>query len=314
MKNKLNSGYRHLFGPIPSRRLGVSLGVDLFHSKVCTLDCVYCECGKTKNLTVSQNEYVPVDNVIYELKNFLSSAPDIDYITFAGSGEPTLHSCLGDLIRFLKCNYSRYRVAVLTNGTLFYEPDIIKQVLDADLVKVSIDAGSFENFDRINRPHHKLELSKIIDGLIKFRKQYNKELWIEVFIVKNINDTMPELNKIKNIINQIKPDRIHLNTLDRPGTESWVEPVEKSVLTDIAKYLNNAILIDKDEISGKISGNDIEKFIIATVKRRPITAKDVSSILKINENDADKCLNALFKNGQVDKKIMPRGIFYFNRN
>ncbi|MBU4010480.1 MAG: hypothetical protein KJ882_06915, partial [Proteobacteria bacterium] len=143
---------------------------------------------------------------------------------------------------------------------------------------------------------------------------YNKELWIEVFIVKNINDTMPELNKIKNIINQIKPDRIHLNTLDRPGTESWVEPVEKSVLTDIAKYLNNAILIDKDEISGKISGNDIEKFIIATVKRRPITAKDVSSILKINENDADKCLNALFKNGQVDKKIMPRGIFYFNRN
>jgi wyosine [tRNA(Phe)-imidazoG37] synthetase (radical SAM superfamily) len=314
MKNKSNSGYRYIFGPIPSRRLGVSLGVDLLPSKTCTLDCIYCECGKTKNLTVSQKEYVPVENVKNELKDFLQAAPDIDYITFAGSGEPTLHSGLGDLIRHIKFNYPRYRVAVLTNGTLFYEPSIIRQVIDADLVKVSVDAGTFENFVRINRPHKTLELSKITEGLINLRKSYDKELWVEVFIVKNLNDNRLELKKIKDVINLIKPDRIHLNTLDRPGTESSVEPVEELSLNDIANYLNDATLINKDGISGHILSNEIEKFIIATVKRRPITAKDVSRIFNINENDAKRYLNTLFENRQVDKKKMPRGEFYFNRN
>ncbi|MFH2044989.1 MAG: radical SAM protein [Pseudomonadota bacterium] len=314
MKNKSNSGYRHIFGPIPSRRLGISLGVDLLPSKTCTLDCIYCECGKTRNLTISQKEYVPVENVKYELKDFLQSGPDLDYITFAGSGEPTLHSGLGDLIQYIKFSYPRYRVAVLTNGTLFYEPSIIKQVIDADLVKISVDTGTFENFIRINRPHETLGLSKITEGLINLRKIYDKELWVEVFIVKNLNDNRVELKKIKEVINLIKPDRIHLNTLDRPGTESWIEPVEEFVLNDIAKYLNDATLINKDEISGHISSNEIEKFIIATVKRRPITAKDVSRIFNINENDAKRYLNTLFENRLVDKKKMPRGEFYFNRN
>ncbi|MBU1055217.1 MAG: radical SAM protein [Proteobacteria bacterium] len=314
MKNKLNSGYRYIFGPIPSRRLGVSLGVDLLPSKTCTLDCIYCECGKTKNLTISQKEYVPVENVKYELKDFLQSAPDIDYITFAGSGEPTLHSGLGDLIRYIKFSYPRYRVAVLTNGTLFYEPSILKQVIDADLVKISVDAGTFENFVRINRPHETLELSKITDGLINLRKNYDKELWVEVFIVKNLNDNRVELKKIKEVINLIKPDRIHLNTLDRPGTESWIEPAEEFVLKDIASYLNDATLINKDEVSGLILSNEIEKFIIATVKRRPITAKDVSRIFNLSENDAARYLNTLYESKRVDKKKMPRGEFYFNRN
>ncbi len=314
MKNKLNSGYRHIFGPIPSRRLGVSLGVDLLPAKICTMDCIYCECGKTKNLTIQRKEYVPVENVRYELKDFFSTDPVIDYVTFAGSGEPTLHSCLGGLIHFLKYNYPQYKVAVLTNGTLFYEPEVIKQVLDADLVKVSLDAASFEKFAQINRPHQALELSKIIDGLIKLRKKYNKELWIEVFLVKNLNDDKTELKKIKDIISLIKPERTHINTLDRPGTESWVEAVEESALTDIASYLNNAKTIKKGKISCGTYVNETEKFIMATLKRRPITAKDVSRILNINENDAEISLNALFEKRQVDKKKMPRGIFYFNRN
>lgn len=283
-------------------------------SKTCTLDCIYCECGKTRNLTVSQKEYVPVENVINELKDFFQAAPDLDYVTFAGSGEPTLHSGLGDLIRFLKLDYPHYRVAVLTNGTLFYEPSIVKRVIDADLVKISVDAGTFENFTRINRPHETLELSKITDGLINLRNTYDKDLWVEAFIVKNLNDSGLELKKIKETINLIKPDRIHLNTLDRPGTESWVEPVEESVLKDIATYLNDAILINNDEISRHILNNEIDKFIIATVKRRPITAKDVSHIFNINENDAKRYLNTLYESKRVDKKKMPRGEFYFNRN
>lgn len=314
MKNKINSGYRYIFGPVPSRRLGVSLGVDLLPAKICTLDCIYCECGKTKTLTTGRKEYVPAGKVESELRDYLSGNPDLDYITFSGSGEPTLHSCMGELIKFLKYDYPRYRVALLTNGTLLYEPSVLKQVLDADLVKVSLDAGSVEGFVRINRPHDALELSKITDGLINFRNIYSKELWVEVFLVKNINDNETELKKIKDFLKLIRPDKIHLNTIDRPGTESWVEAVEGSVMADIAGYLEDAALIYKPETAGRIFGNNVNEFILSTVKRRPCTAGDVSHILNIGENEAEKYLDILSENGKIEKKCMPRGVFYFKRH
>jgi len=314
MDNKLNSGYKYIFGPVPSRRLGISLGVDLLPAKTCTLDCIYCECGRTGNLTLERKEYVPVEKVKSELKDFLSQGPRLDFVTFSGSGEPTLHKQIGDLIRFLKCGYPEYSVAVLTNGTLLFDPEVRMQVLDADVVKVSLDAGSAENFNRINRPHQALEIFKIIDGLVSFRKIYSNQLWIEVFIVKGLNDNDIELKKIKNILELVRPDRIDLNTLDRPGTETWVEPVEESFLTDVARYLRNARIVNKSDASGKISGKDFREFIISTVKRRPCTAEDVSRILNINENDAKKHLDNFYENGEISKISMPRGIFYFLRS
>jgi len=311
MKNKINSGYRYIFGPVPSRRLGVSLGVDLLPEKICTLDCIYCECGKTKTLTTSRKEYVPSIKVESEIRDYLTGTPGLDYITFSGSGEPTLHSCIGDLIKFLKCDYPHYRVALLTNGTLLNEPEVLKQILDADLVKVSLDAGSVESFVRINRPHKALELSKITDGLINFRNIYSKELWVEVFLVKSINDNETELKKIKDFLKLIKPDKIHLNTLDRPGTESRVEAVEKSVMKNIAGYLEGARLIDGPDSTGKIFTSDVTGFITATVKRRPCTAGDVSDILNITYEEAGKYLDILSERGEIEKKIMPRGVFYF---
>ena len=313
MKNKINSGYRYVFGPVPSRRLGVSLGVDLLPAKICTLNCIYCECGKTKTLTTDRKEYVPAGKVESELRDCLSGNPDLDYITFSGSGEPTLHSCMGELIKFLKYDYPNYRVALLTNGTLLHEPAVLKQVLDADLVKVSLDAGSVESFVRINRPHNALELSKITDGLINFRNIYSKELWVEVFLVKNINDNKTELEKIKGFIKLIRPDKIHLNTLDRPGTESWVEAVEGAVIADISRCFDDTALIYKPETAGRIFGNNVNAFILSTVKRRPCTALDVSHILNIGENEAEKHLDILSESGEIEKKCMPRGVFYFKR-
>jgi len=310
MNNKLNSGYRYIFGPVPSRRLGMSLGVDLLPAKTCTLDCIYCECGRTGNLTLEIKEYVPVEKVKSELTDFLSQRPKLDFITFSGSGEPTLHKQIGDLIRFLKCEYPEYRVAVLTNGTLLFDPEVRTRVLDADVVKVSLDAGSVENFICINRPHKDLEMSKIIDGLIGFRKIYSNQLWIEVFIVKGLNDKDIELKKIKDILKIVGPDRIHLNTLDRPGTETWVEPVEESFLTDVAGYLRNASVVHKPDASGKLSGKDFREFIISIVRRRPCTAEDVSRILNINENNAKKHLDKLYENGEITKTSMRRGVFY----
>jgi wyosine [tRNA(Phe)-imidazoG37] synthetase (radical SAM superfamily) len=210
----------------------------------------------------------------------------------------------------LKSDYSKYSVAVLTNGTLLYDPEVRRQITDADVVKVSLDAGSAENFTRINRPHQDLLLSEIINGLVSFRKIYSKQLWVEVFIVKGLNDNDKELNKIKDILKLIRPDRIHLNTLDRPGTERWVEPVEERFLKDFAGYLCDATVIDRPCASGEIPGADFIEFIMSTVKRRPCTAEDVSRILNINENDAKKHLDKLYENGAIKRVIMPRGVFY----
>ncbi|MFO7666831.1 MAG: radical SAM protein [Desulfobacterales bacterium] len=311
MDNKLNSGYRYIFGPVPSRRLGISLGVDLLPAKTCTLDCVYCECGRTVNLTLDIKDYVPVEKVKSELRHFLSLRPQLDFVTFSGSGEPTLHRQIGDLIRFLKCEYPEYSVAVLTNGTLLADPEVRTRILDADVVKVSLDAGSVENFIRINRPHKDLELSKIIDALISFRKIYSNKLWVEVFIVKGLNDNDIELKKIKDILKLVSPDSVHLNTLDRPGTEAWIKPVEESFLTGVGGYLHNARVIHKPDALGNIPGKDFREFIVSTVKRRPCTAEDISHILNINENEAKNYLDKLHKNGEITKTSMPRGVFYF---
>jgi wyosine [tRNA(Phe)-imidazoG37] synthetase (radical SAM superfamily) len=192
-----------------------------------------------------------------------------------------------------------------------YDPDVRTRVLDADVVKVSLDAGSVENFIRINRPHKDLEISKIIDGLIGFRKIYSNQLWVEIFIVKGLNDNDIELKKINDILKLVRPDRVHLNALDRPGTETWIEPVEESFLTSVAGYLHIARVVHKPDGFGKISGKDFREFIISTVKRRPCTAEDISRVLNINENDTKKHLDKLYENGEITKISMQRGVFYF---
>jgi len=150
--------FKHLFGPVPSRRLGISLGIDLVPYKTCTANCVYCECGKTTNLTIERKEYIPTDEILNELDVYLKQAPDLDYITFSGSGEPTLHSKIGEIINFLKKNYPQYKVAVLTNGTLLFHKELRDELKNADIIKPSLDAGSDEIFKKIKRPHENLNL------------------------------------------------------------------------------------------------------------------------------------------------------------
>jgi wyosine [tRNA(Phe)-imidazoG37] synthetase (radical SAM superfamily) len=145
--------YKALFGPVPSRRLGISLGVDLVHHKTCSLNCVYCECGATTHLTTKRKEYVSVDQVKSELVDYLSRNKTIDFITFSGSGEPTLNDGIGDVIHFLKSDYPQYNVALLTNSTLFHQLAVRRQIKDADVVMASLDAASEAQFRQVNRPH-----------------------------------------------------------------------------------------------------------------------------------------------------------------
>jgi len=300
------------------------LGVDLTPHKTCSLDCIYCECGATTRHTAERKEYVPLDRIILELSEVLSRPHKIDYITFSGSGEPTLHSGIGDMIHYLRSTYPIYRLAVLTNGTLFYREDVRDQLRDVDVVKVSIDAASEDVFQRINRPCSGLIFSEMIEGLVRFRKGYSKQFWIEVFLVPGLNDTPEELEKIKTIIGLLKPHRVQINTLDRPGTEDWVVAEEMNKLKQIAAYLNQAQIIapavvdSTADSSGEVQrqivpDSGISERILATISRRPCTVEDLSQLLDLDAQDVRYHLNSLMKSLEIIKEEMPRGTFYMMR-
>ncbi len=227
--------YKHLFGPVQSRRLGISLGIDLVGAKICSLDCVYCECGSTATLTLERQEYVRADAIIGELKDYLKSRPKLDFITFGGSGEPTLNTGFGRVVRFIKESYPEYPCALLTNGTLFYLPDVRRDALPFDLVLPNLDAVSNTAFARLNRPDMELDNGRIIEGLVAFRKEFKGPIWLEVFIVPGINDNDAELKLLKEAALKINPDRVQLNSLDRPGACDWVAPATGDHLRAIAR-------------------------------------------------------------------------------
>ncbi|GAG86110.1 unnamed protein product, partial [marine sediment metagenome] len=228
--------YKYLFGPVPSRRLGMSLGIDLVPHKVCSLNCIYCECGSTTNLTIERKEYVPYNEVIQELKRFLSDNPALDYITFSGSGEPTLNSCIGDILKYIKQNYPDIPVAVLTNGTLLNDKQVRWEILDADLVLPSLDVASDLSFRKINRPFNSLNIEDYINGLCEFRKEYQGKIWLEVLIIPGYNNSKEDLKLLKEVFNKIKPDSIQLNTLDRPGVIPGLKAAGKEELEQIADF------------------------------------------------------------------------------
>ncbi len=306
--------YKHLFGPVPSRRLGISLGVDLVPHKVCSLNCVYCEVGRTTNLTIEREEYIPLNDILTELKNYLNQKPDLDYITFSGAGEPLLHSGIGKVISFIKEDYPQYKLALLTNSTLLYDENVRKEILGIDLLLPSLDAVSEKVFKKLNRPNSKLDNNKIIDGLIKFKKVFKGKIWLEIFVIPGLNDTQEELELLKRTITDIAPDQVQLNTLDRPGTESWIEPITKNRMEEIAEFFKPlpVEIIAKFQSRHKIRSyqKDVEQQIIETIKRRPCTDKDLSEMLGIHINEINKYLSELLHEGSISSQQLERGTFF----
>jgi len=306
--------YKYLFGPVPSRRLGMSLGVDLIPHKICTLNCVYCECGPTTKLTLARKEYVPYDEVVKELNNYFSNNPDSDYITFSGSGEPTLNSRIGDVLRFIKLKKPDIPVAVLTNGTLFYQKQLRKELCDADLVLPSLDAASELSFQRINRPYHGLNIQEYIQGLQDFRNEYKGKIWLEVLILPGYNDNSEDLKLLKKAFDKIQPDIIQLNTLDRPGTVSDIRAADRTELQQIADYwrLDNVEIIASASKRKDIKSyrEDIETAILETIYRRPCTLNDLVNILGSHVNEINKYLDILEANNKIESNRQERGLFY----
>ena len=306
--------YKYLFGPVPSRRLGMSLGVDLVPHKVCSLNCIYCECGATTKLTTERAEYVPYNEVIQELGRFLGNKPALDYITFSGSGEPTLNSRIGDILRFIKQNYPDIPVAVLTNGTLLDNKQVREEILDADLVLPSLDVASDLSFRKINRPFHSLNIEDYINGLIEFRKEYKGKIWLEVLIIPGYNNGKQDLELLKEAFIKIQPDSSQLNTLDRPGVIPGLKASDKEELEQIVDFwgLDNIEIIAAAPSRKEVKSfrDDIESAILETIFRRPCTVDDLVKILGLHINEINKYLDVL----EADKKIktiqQERGVFY----
>jgi len=305
--------YRYLFGPVPSRRLGISLGIDLVPHKTCLFNCVYCECGRTTNLTCERREYVPTNEVIAELDDFLATAPDLDYVTFAGSGEPTLHSGIGEIISFIKDRYPHYRVAVLTNSALFTDPGVRAALMRADLVVPSLDAVSEEVFVKINRPSPGITAGQVLEGLLDFAREYTGEVWLEIFIVPGVNDTEKELRLLKDAVIAIEPDRVQVNTLDRPGAEDWVRPASPEAIERIAAMLGgNAGAIGVAYAGRTLPPvtREIRETILATIRRRPCTPRDLATLLGIRPTEVAKHLRVLEAEGLIEAVEEKRGVFY----
>jgi len=306
--------YKYLFGPVPSRRLGISLGVDLVPKKVCSLDCVYCEVGKTSKLSTERKEYILYDNVIKELKHYFTNNPNPDFITFSGAGEPTLNSRIGDVLQYIKKNKPNIPVAVLTNGTLLYDKNVRNELLGADLILPSLDAATTISFNKINRPAKDLAINKIVQGLIDFRKEFKGKIWLEVFILPDYNDNKTELLELKKAITKIAPDSVQLNTLDRPGTVENLHSSSRNELQKIVDLWNfdNVEIISSTRHRKNIKSyrEDVESTILETISRRPCTVDDLVQILGVHINEINKYLDVLEGDNKIETIKQKRGLFY----
>ena len=241
-----------VFGPVPSRRLGNSLGISPIPLKTCNYSCIYCQLGKTTNFTNERREYYPVDRIISELEKTVGSATlPIDFITFVGDGEPTLNSGIGRVIMWI-VNHYNYPIAVITNGFLLYQNDVRKDLMPIDVLMPSIDAPDEKTFRLINRPVEPVPYDTVIDGLRQFASSFEGQIWVEVMLVKGVNDSDESLNGIASIIESIEPlpPRVYINTPVRPPAEGFaLEPDEdriKAALDIIPNALSIAMREEGD--------------------------------------------------------------------
>ena len=307
-----------VFGPVPSRRLGRSLGIDLLPCKMCSFDCIYCECGPTEHLTVKRFSEPSPNEVLSSLKAFVEAFQLVfDVITFSGSGEPTLYEPIGDLIDLIKRDFPSRPVAVLTNGSLFMDPSVRASLLRADIVSPSLDAPDEALFRKINRPHPSLTWEGLVEGLIAFRKEYRGIYRLEVLLIKNINDSHEHLERIANVASRINPDVVDLTTIARPGTVSSLQGLSREEVEKCAEFFKDVPCsivggyLKKDVAQErKISPQMLETQIVNLLARRPCSLDDLADSLGVPSRDASQILSRLTAERKVLAQEVNGKIFY----
>jgi len=300
---------RYIFGPVPSRRLGRSLGVDLVPFKTCTYDCIYCQLGCTTCKTVVQREYVPLDDVLEELQSKLSTRPD--YITLSGSGEPTLYSRTGELINRIK-GITDVPVAVLTNGSLLWDKAVRARLLNADLVIPSLDAGDEAMFQAVNRPHDDISFGRMLAGLIQFRREFQGRYWLEVFLLAGHNAIIAEVEKLAECVSRIKPDRVQLNTVTRPPAEDYAVGVRQARLKELAAMFDPPAEIIADfrgvhQQREFIAGREV---VMDLLRRRPCSIDDIADGLGMHRNEVIKYLEELKAESLIQQSSTAGRLYY----
>jgi len=310
MSESAKAGY--VYGPVPSRRLGHSLGVDLVPFKVCSYDCIYCQLGRTTDKTLERKEYVPIDAVIGEVREYLASHPRPDYITISGSGEPTLNSRIGEVIDAVK-GMTDVPVAVLTSGALFWLPEVRDACARADLVMPSLDAGTERNFYRVNRPAHGISFERMVEGLVELRRQFPGDIWLEVMLVGGFTDTPDGVRAMREHIERIQPQRVQVNTVVRPPAEKYAVRIPDAKLAELTRELWG----DAEIIAPYQGAEDEEMFavtreeIVALLSRRPCTLDDIAGGLGVHRNEVVKYLQALEGEGAIVSEDREGKRYYF---
>jgi len=298
-----SSKHHYLFGPVVSRRLKLSLGIDPVPFKTCSLDCVYCELGKTTDKVVKRQSFVPPREIIGEMIQFLRTGNRPDYITISGSGEPTLHLDLEEIIQEVK-KITSIPLAVITNSTLLSDPRVRGALKSADIVLPSLDAVSPEAFARVNRPHSSLRVDQIISGLQQFREEFSGEIWLEILLIRGINDTPEEVELLREVALSLHPDRIQLNTVARPGTESSALPLVDEHLQELKEFFGPPaeVIAGSRHSSAKVQSGPVEERILETASRRPVTAEEIAAGMGLEMKEAEKALNRLLEEGKINLK------------
>ena len=299
----------HVFGPVPSRRLGRSLGVDLVPFKTCTFDCIYCQLGRTTCKTTRRSEWVPLEAVLRDIEANLDKAPD--FITLSGSGEPTLYSRLEELIGGIK-DLTRVPVAVLTNGSLLWMPEVRAALAAADLVAPSLDAGEERVFRHVNRPHGDIAFDRLVEGLIALREEYHGLYWLEVFLLGGITAIPAEVEKIARIVRQIDPDRVQINTVTRPPAEEYAFPVGRPELQELAAAFGHRaeVITDYRPSHPHADFANRGEDITALLRRRPCTVDDIAEGLGLHRNEVIKYVNALAADGVLETRLRGSTLYY----
>jgi len=301
----------YIFGPVPSRRLGLSLGIDLLAGKSCNLNCIYCELGRSFKLVSKRGVFVKTADVIAEIKEFFDKGGNTDYVTISGSGEPTLALNLGEVISEIK-KITDKKIAVITNGVLLSDKNVRKDLMAADVVLPSLDAVTKETFIKINRPHKSITAEKVVKGLKDFAKEYKGEIWLEIMVVKGFNDNEKEILAIKKVIDSIpRIKSIQLNTVVRSRAEESAEPVDAVKLEAL-----RAVLGPKAEVIGNYKGDklktidNIEDAMFDAILRRPMTIEDFVQSLNIQKKDIEKHIKNLVGHGKIIKEVFGDKEFY----
>jgi wyosine [tRNA(Phe)-imidazoG37] synthetase (radical SAM superfamily) len=301
----------HVFGPVPSRRLGRSLGVDLIPFKACTFDCLYCQLGPTPKTTLERQQIAEVEPIIGEITEKLAATKP-DYITLSGSGEPTLYPRLGELIERIH-EVTTVPVAVITNGSLLFDRDVREGLIHAELVIPSLDAGDEEMYRRVNRPHDELSFQRLVEGLTLLKKEYRGQYWLEVLLLAGLTDSEEEAAKIAAIARQIGPDRIQLNTCVRPPADRSARMVSANRLDELTNLFSPKaeVIADYRRDGLEISNDGDSAEILEILSRRPCSAPDIAAGLGLALNEVIKRLEPLLSDGRVEATRTETGLIHY---